>query len=119
MVNIYEVAAVLARAREAFSLERRKSAAAMSPVRRVVLIHGIVHAVGFRYTVDRIARNFDVAGTVRNVEQHVEIDVEGEAAAVGAFLEAVYAGPPPHARIDRVESQDREPLGRIGFRQIR
>ena len=79
----------------------------------------MVQGVGFRYTVDRIARHFEVAGTVRNVDRYVEVDVEGEPASVDAFLTAVFAGPPRNSRVDLVESHDREPLGRTGFRQIR
>lgn len=79
--------------------------------RSVVTLSGRVQGVGFRYTVLRIAARYAVAGTVRNLSagERVEIDAEGEPAAVEAFLQQVIASPPPGARIDRVERRDAEP----------
>ncbi len=81
------------------------------------MLSGIVQGVGFRYTVLRIAARYDVAGTVRNVRAgaRVEIDVEGEAGVVEAFVDDVLANPPPAARIDRVERRNAEPRGMRGF----
>jgi acylphosphatase len=81
--------------------------------RSIVTLSGRVQGVGFRYTVERIARRHDVAGTVRNLSagERLEIDVEGAPEAVEAFLGDVLARPPRGARIDRVERRGAEPRG--------
>lgn len=85
--------------------------------RTTVTVRGRVQNVGFRYTVLRIARRHDVAGTVRNLRDgaRVEIDAEGEDGAVGAFLDDVLAHPPSGARIDAVERTTAQPRGARGF----
>jgi acylphosphatase len=85
--------------------------------RTIVTLSGIVHGVGFRYTALRIAARYPVAGTVRNVRagERVEIDVEGEAGVVEAFVTDILANPPPAARIDRVERSSAEPRGLRSF----
>ncbi|HUQ70538.1 MAG TPA: acylphosphatase [Planctomycetaceae bacterium] len=57
-------------------------------MRRVhVLYHGRVQGVGFRATTHRIAARHPVTGFVRNLpEGSVEVEVQGESAAVSAFL---------------------------------
>jgi hydrogenase maturation protein HypF len=79
--------------------------------RTVFTLSGIVQAVGFRYAVARIAARHDVAGTVRNVRagERVEIDVQGSADAVEAFMQDVFANPPPGARVTGVERRGDEP----------
>jgi acylphosphatase len=43
-----------------------------------VIFHGRVQGVGFRYTVDRIARNYPVTGFVRNLaDGTVELVISG------------------------------------------
>ena len=85
--------------------------------RTIVTLSGIVQGVGFRYTVLRIAARSTVAGTVRNLRagERIEIDAEGDAGAVAAFVAEVLANPPPAARIDRIERRDAEPRGLRGF----
>lgn len=87
--------------------------------RRNVKIRGLVQGVYFRETVRRIALRHAVAGFVRNVEYDiVEIDVEGEAAVVDAFVQEVLANPPAHARVDDVESTTHPPGEARGFRVV-
>ncbi len=51
---------------------------------------GNVQGVGFRYTVRSVAAGFQVTGFVRNLSDgQVQLVVEGEAAEIGAFLDAV------------------------------
>jgi len=51
---------------------------------------GRVQGVGFRYTAQRLASGFPVAGYVRNLSNgNVELVAEGEADQVQAFLDAV------------------------------
>jgi acylphosphatase len=55
-----------------------------------VFFSGHVQGVGFRYTVLQIAREFDVAGYVRNLmDGRVELEAEGSQADVDAFVVAV------------------------------
>jgi acylphosphatase len=51
---------------------------------------GRVQGVGFRYTALHLAKNFAVAGTVRNCDDgSVELIAEGEADQVDGFLAAI------------------------------
>jgi acylphosphatase len=46
--------------------------------------------VGFRFTAQRLARGFDVAGYVRNLpDGRVELVAEGDSAEIDGFLEVV------------------------------
>ena len=55
-----------------------------------VFFSGHVQGVGFRYTVLQIAREFDVAGYVRNLmDGRVELAAEGAQSDVDAFVAAV------------------------------
>ena len=57
---------------------------------RQVFYEGRVQGVGFRYTTKRIATGYDVVGWVKNlVDGRVQLEIEGEAAAVKAFVDAV------------------------------
>jgi len=64
---------------------------AASTLRRsTVNFSGHVQGVGFRYTTNSIARDYQVTGFVRNLpDRRVELVVEGEAKEIGAFLNAV------------------------------
>ncbi len=84
--------------------------------RRRVTIRGLVQGVYFRETTRRIAAGYDVAGYVRNVGvEYVEIEAEGEAAVVAAFIDHVLGHPPERARIDHVEHVTTSPTGEAGF----
>lgn len=85
--------------------------------REVVTLHGRVQGVGFREQVLAIARSHPVAGTVRNLSagRALEINVEGDAPAVDAFVTAVVEGRPYFARIDHVERRSLPPRGASGF----
>ena len=55
-----------------------------------VFFSGHVHGVGFRYSVLQVARGFEVAGFVCNVaDGRVQLEAEGQAVEVTAFVEAV------------------------------
>jgi len=78
--------------------------------RTIVTLGGRVQGVGFRYTVLRIAAAYRVAGTVRNLRGgSVEIDAEGDADEVDAFVRDVLANPPRGARVEQVERRSAEP----------
>ena len=62
----------------------------MANEQRIVLFSGVVQGVGFRYTACRVAGGYDVTGAVRNMpDGRVECVVEGDAAEIDAFLEAL------------------------------
>ena len=62
-------------------------------VRWTILFSGVVQGVGFRYTVERVARQFAVAGYVRNLpDGRVELVAEGTPAELQRFIAAVEEG---------------------------
>jgi acylphosphatase len=79
-----------------------------------VTYSGRVQGVGFRYTAQRLAGGFQVAGYVRNLpDGDVELVAQGPPAEVDAFLAAV-------ARqmadgIERTTVRDEAPSARQGF----
>ncbi len=63
-------------------------------VRMFVRVNGSVQGVGFRWYALRCAQHNGVAGWVRNMpDGSVEMEVEGDPAAVNAFIEDVRIGP--------------------------
>jgi len=55
-----------------------------------VFFTGHVQGVGFRYSVLQVAKEFEVAGYVRNLaDGRVQLEVEGRRADVEAFVAAV------------------------------
>ena len=62
----------------------------MSRRRLRICYSGRVQGVGFRYAVKTEAQGFEVTGTVRNLpDGRVELVVEGEAAELKAFRQAI------------------------------
>lgn len=65
-------------------------------------IYGIVQGVAFRHSASRTARDLNVSGWIKNVEDgSVEGVVEGDKRAVESFVNWCHKGP-PLARVDRV-----------------
>jgi acylphosphatase len=85
--------------------------------REIVTLRGRVQGVGFRERVLQIAREYGVAGSVRNLRADglLEIDVEGDDAEVDAFVDAVRTRRPSLARIDGIHRQPAEPRGAVDF----
>ena len=55
-----------------------------------VFFSGRVQGVGFRYTALQVAREFDVAGYVRNLpDSRVQLEAEGRPQEVAAFVTAL------------------------------
>jgi hydrogenase maturation factor HypF (carbamoyltransferase family) len=72
--------------------------------------------VFFRETVRRISSRYGVAGFVRNVGHNaLEIEAEGEAQVINAFIADVLAHPPAGARIEDVQSMSMQPQGGGSF----
>lgn len=62
----------------------------MSGKRMQIFFSGTVQGVGFRFTVERLARRFPVTGFVRNLDDgRVEVTAEGEEARLVEFLSAI------------------------------
>ncbi|GBD25223.1 Acylphosphatase [bacterium HR30] len=63
--------------------------------RRVhLLIHGVVQGVGFRFFVERHAKDLGLKGWVRNVANGaVEVLVEGPAEALDRLVQLCHQGP--------------------------
>lgn len=79
-------------------------------IARQVFYEGRVQGVGFRYTVRRIAKGFEVVGSVKNLDDgRVELQAGGEAAEVEAFLTAIRESELA-AHIRREEMHDLPPL---------
>ncbi len=80
-----------------------------------VYYSGRVQGVGFRYTAQRLAEQYPVAGYVRNLGNgDVELLAEGPADEVQAFLDAVARHMAPYIR--RTAVHDEAPAGHQGFR---
>jgi acylphosphatase len=59
-------------------------------VAKRVCYEGRVQGVGFRYSVKSLATGYEVVGWVKNLmDGRVELEVQGEAAEVEAFLGAI------------------------------
>jgi acylphosphatase len=81
-------------------------------VARRLVISGRVQGVGFRWFVQEAASREGVTGWVRNrADGRVEAYVEGESEAVTRLERAVRQGPPA-ARVDDVEVDSQEPVGK-------
>ena len=62
----------------------------MSVERRRVFYSGRVQGVGFRFISQRLAREFQVSGSVRNLaDGRVELIVQADAEVVSSYLRAI------------------------------
>jgi len=73
-------------------------------------VHGIVQGVGFRPFVYRLARDFEISGTIANTSQGVVIQAEAPAANLDHFIQALTREAPPLARISSITRQDIPPV---------
>lgn len=80
-----------------------------------MIVRGIVQGVGFRPFVYRLAVQQGLGGYVRNHPQGVEIEVEGDAAALERFVHELVTSPPPSAQIVDYERTSCAPLGEGAF----
>jgi acylphosphatase len=84
-------------------------------IRQRVVVHGYVQAVGFRYSVQRLAHQRGVGGWVANRRDGtVEAVFEGEQDAVGRLVDFCRTGP-RGAQVDRVDVTEEEPEALSGF----
>jgi hydrogenase maturation protein HypF len=70
-------------------------------------VRGVVQGVGFRPYVYQLARRHGLAGFVLNGARGVVIEIEGEPAAIEAFLTALPAEAPPLVKIAGIVRSER------------
>ncbi len=80
-----------------------------------IRIRGVVQGVGFRPFVHNLARRLGLAGYVLNSSAGVVAEVEGDPAALDAFLAGVRSEAPPLARIEEMLVSQVTPLGEHDF----
>ncbi len=78
-------------------------------------ITGIVQGVGFRPFVYNLALQHEMSGWVKNTSAGVDLQVEGSADRLVAFINALKKQPPALARIDTFAVADCPPAGITGF----
>jgi hydrogenase maturation protein HypF len=82
-------------------------ASSVTARRRVrVRVEGTVQGVGFRPYVHRLARELSLGGSVGNDAHGVVLEVEGDHAAVAAFLRRLPAEAPPLACVEGLRVRD-------------
>jgi hydrogenase maturation protein HypF len=80
----------------------QKSSERKAKSRFIVRIRGLVHGVGFRPFVYRVANEFGVRGWVANDGEGVVIEVEGSEDDVRKFLNAIGKKKPPLSQITNI-----------------
>jgi acylphosphatase len=84
---------------------------AAETVARRLVAHGFVQGVNFRAWVRDRAEPRGLVGWAANHDDgSVEVFLQGAPDAVAAVERAICDGP-PHARVDRVDTEDAEPRG--------
>lgn len=78
-------------------------------------VHGVVQGVGFRPFVYTTAAALGLTGCVRNDTSGAVIEVEGERAAIDAFLSRLRDSPPPLAVVESIETAGVPVTGGTGF----
>jgi len=84
-------------------------------VRTRITIEGIVQGVGFRPFIYKLAQSNSLKGYVLNNERGVEIEVEGEGAAIKKFLREIPALLPPQAHIVSLRAEELPPVNFTDF----
>jgi hydrogenase maturation protein HypF len=90
-----------------------------SIVGATITFSGIVQGVGFRPSVYRMARKYNLAGSVRNTDQGVSIEVEGIKSRVTRFYKSMVTSPPRLAEITASTIDWHPPSGIRSFTIIR
>ncbi|MBN2323850.1 MAG: carbamoyltransferase HypF [Spirochaetes bacterium] len=80
-----------------------------------IYFRGIVQGVGFRPTVYRYARRHNLAGSVKNTDRGVVIEVEGRKEQISRFYRQIIDAPPDLAVITESSLKWRPSIGLEGF----
>jgi acylphosphatase len=87
-------------------------------IRKRVVVTGVVQGVGFRWSAREAARHIGVAGFAFNrADGAVEVEVEGEPAAIERMLIWLADGP-PGSQVAAIAVSDVQPVGDDAFRII-
>ncbi len=87
--------------------------AAEQPVCARIIVSGRVQGVGYRAFAARLARQHELLGGVRNLDDgRVELDVEGKRAVIEALLHELKVGPPA-AQVTKIETDWSAGTGRF------
>ncbi len=73
-------------------------------VRRHICFYGQVQGVGFRFTAMQLAQGLGLTGWVRNVDDFVEMEVQGDEASIERLLEGLAEN--RWIRIERTEMRE-------------
>ncbi len=84
-------------------------------IRKTINVRGVVQGVGFRPFVYRLAHEHGLAGWVLNHSGGVEIEIEGPADTLAAFVRDLEGKAPPLAHIEGIEIADAPPAGYTTF----
>jgi hydrogenase maturation protein HypF len=82
---------------------------------RRIRVRGQVQGVGFRPFVYRLAQELSLAGWVRNDGEGVDIEAQGAAAALEAFVARLETEAPPLASVTAVETAEAQVSDACGF----
>src|SRR6185436_11487254 len=95
---------------------RSYSAGPVGPIeRRAIGVSGIVQGVGFRPHVHQLATRLGLSGFVRNRLGAVEIEIEGDRAALDEFARCLVVQAPALAAVDGLRSTALPVRGEAGF----
>ena len=83
--------------------------------RKHIQVRGIVQGVGFRPFVYNLAHSLGLTGFVFNSSSGVTIEIEGDGAAVDAFLQTLKDDPPQLAEITQITVSEMAVEGSAGF----
>ena len=86
------------------------------PVRKSIILTGILQGIGCRPTVYRLATELELSGWVINTTSGVRIEIEGTARQCDRFLKDLPAAIPFPGRIDTTTEREVPVLGESSFR---
>jgi acylphosphatase len=85
----------------------------MALAARHCLISGRVQGVGYRYFASRLAAEYQLCGSVRNLpDGGVEVCIQGEEKTLDRMISFLRVGP-PGARVDRIQVREVEPSNQV------
>lgn len=74
--------------------------------RKHIQVFGTVQGVGFRFYTERIAREYNIKGTVQNVEDYVDIYAQGTNKELEQFIQSVIKGASPASSVTNYTIED-------------